>query len=132
MIFKQGINRMILTNDLLWWGVYENLFWTSILLLLSWVLIPKYGAIGLALSFTLAYLVDLLTIMPFYYFKKLIPKSLFFSPEIIIFGIIFISGSLCIYLELNIYVRILLLIFSFFSMYMIITRLNKKLKYEKA
>lgn len=128
MIFKQGINRMIVTNNLLWWGVYENIFWALILILFAYFLIPEFGAIGLAFTFTISYLIDLLIITPFYYKKNLIPKVLFLSKEMFILLVIFLSGPILVYFNTSIYLRILILILSFLSIYLVIKNLTKKLR----
>jgi O-antigen/teichoic acid export membrane protein len=128
MIFKQSINRMIVTHNLLWWGVYENIFWSSLLLLFVWLLVPQYGAVGLALSFTLAYFIDLLVIIPFYLAKKLIPVCLFRSSNILVIGTLFISGPFLVYFGHNLILRSFLMTLAFLGMLLTILNLNKKLK----
>jgi O-antigen/teichoic acid export membrane protein len=113
MIYKRGMGRTIITKNFMWWGVYENMFWATLLATFIYLFVADYGSVGFALAFTLAYLIDLMAITPFYFKKGLINKSIAFSTETIIIWIIVISGPILIYLEADQLTRII--VFSIFS-----------------
>lgn len=107
MIYKRGMGRSIITKNLLWWGVYENLFWGFLLVSFVFLFVFDYGSVGLAFAFALAYFIDLCVITPFYYRKKLIGKSLAFSIESNLLWLVVLSGCFLIYLEVTLIQRII-------------------------
>lgn len=108
MIYKRGMGRSIITKNLLWWGVYENLFWGFLLISFTLIFVFDYGSVGLAFAFALAYFVDLLVITPFYYKKKLIGKTLALSIESILLWLVVLNGCFLIYLGVDLVPRIII------------------------
>jgi len=72
MIYMAGLSRVLASRNLLWWGFVSKLFW-AVVLMLSTLYFIRWGAIGLATSFTIAYLANTLILLPAFYIKKLIP-----------------------------------------------------------
>jgi len=89
MLFKQSFARKIITEDLMWWGVIENIFWAISILIAVPLLIEKQNVLGLPNAFALVYFVDLLILIPFYYRKGLIPRELISWRAILCWLIVF-------------------------------------------
>ena len=80
MMFKQGLARTLTVNNLLWWGFFSNTLW-GIILISSAIFLVRWGALGLAASFSIAYIVNTLILVPLYYSRKLVPKGTLISFE---------------------------------------------------
>jgi len=78
MTFNEGLARVLAANSLLWWGFFGNAFWAAILIV-STVFLVDLGALGLAASLTVAYILDTIVLLPLYHFRNLIPKGTLFS-----------------------------------------------------
>jgi len=96
LTFKSGLSRVLVSNNLLWWGFLSNAFWAVILIVFSKFLV-HWGAAGLAISTVLAYIFNTLIIVPIYFSRNLIPKNTLISSEA---GLIW--SILCILVSLNI------------------------------
>lgn len=127
MIYKRGMGRSIITLNLMWWGVYENIFWSALLFSCVLFFVDGFGSIGLALSFSIAYLIDLIVIKPIYYKKKLIPKSLICSKEIIMIWISILLAPFFIFYNLDLYLRVIILIVIQISHYFWLKELLRKI-----
>ena len=80
MTFKAGLARVLVANSLLWWSLLSNTLWAVTLIVFT-VLLAKYGAIGLAASLTIAYILNTVVVLPLYYFRNLVPKRTIVSVE---------------------------------------------------
>lgn len=80
ILYKQGLARVLTARALLWWGVLSNGVWAATLLLCTWWLV-RYGAVGLAGAFLIAYVVNVAVFIPLYTGKKLVPRSTIVSWE---------------------------------------------------
>jgi O-antigen/teichoic acid export membrane protein len=80
MMFKQGLARVLVANNLLWWGVFSNTLWAVILIGSSAYLV-RWGSSGLAASLTIAYILNTVTLLPLYYARKLVPEGTLLSRE---------------------------------------------------
>lgn len=78
MMYKQGLSRIISVYNLQWLGALSNLLWGLTLLLSMWLL-KGYGAVGLAGSYVIAYIVNTVVVLPFYNKRNLIPTNTIFS-----------------------------------------------------
>ncbi len=96
IMFKEGLARTLAVNNLLWWGFFSNLFW-AIILIVSAIFFVRWGAPGLAVSFSIAYIVNTLILVPLYYSRKLVPKGTLIS-----LGSITIWSTLIVLVLLNI------------------------------
>lgn len=115
MVYKRGLGRIIITKSKLWLGVYENIFWSILILIFIVTFVPYFGAVGFAMAFALSYLIDVLVITPYYFYKKLIPREITYSKEILVWFFISISVVFLIVFEVPLIYRslIFLAIFPF-------------------
>ncbi len=80
VLYKQGLARVLTARALLWWGVLSNSVWAATLLVCAWWL-ARYGAVGLAGAFLIAYVVNVAVFIPLYTGKKLVPRNTIVSGE---------------------------------------------------
>ena len=115
MVYKRGLGRIIITKSKLWLGVYENLLWSVLILVFIVTLVPDLGAVGFAMAFAFSYLIDVLVITPYYFYKKLIPSEITYSKEILVWFFISISVVFLIVFEVPLFYRslIFLVVFPF-------------------
>lgn len=93
-MFKSGMSRVLAAENLLWWGVFSNAVW-AVILIASAVSLVKWGAPGLAISFTIAYVLNTIVLFPLYSRKKLVPKDMLFSAESALIWAILFALALC-------------------------------------
>lgn len=127
MIYKRGMGRSIISNDLVWWGFYENILWSLMLLCFIYFFVPLYGSLGYAISFSLAYAIDLIIILPFYLKKNLISKQLVVSMEMLVSWGIVLMGVIAVYWNLGLTIRVLSLVLVLPLQYVILKRINEKI-----
>ena len=88
ILFKSGLARVLAANNLMWWGFLSNAFWAGVLIVSAKYFV-HLGAIGLAFAYALAYLLNTIIFVPFYYSRKLVPMSTLLSKEsAVIWGIV--------------------------------------------
>ena len=105
---RQGIARNFAAANLMWWSVLGNAFWGTILILLTYKF-SGFGAIGLALSFLFAYLINSIVFVPLYLRKGLLNKELLISPSLlIVWFFLLISPIIYIFID-NILLKISLI-----------------------
>jgi O-antigen/teichoic acid export membrane protein/coenzyme F420-reducing hydrogenase beta subunit len=80
MLYKQGLARVLAVKSLMWWSVASNAVW-AIALLASASLLTRYGAVGLASAYALAYGLNTLLFFPLYLHKGLVPRGSIWSAE---------------------------------------------------
>ncbi len=80
IIYKQGLARVLTSQNLMWWGLLSNSIW-GLLLLGSAVFLVRYGAVGIATSYAIAYALNTIVFVPFYLRRKLIPDGTLVSVE---------------------------------------------------
>lgn len=80
MVYKQGLARVLIASSLLWWSFLSNLIW-GILVLVSAFFLVKWGAVGLAVAFAIAYVFNTLVFVPWYLGLGLVPRSTLISFE---------------------------------------------------
>jgi O-antigen/teichoic acid export membrane protein len=78
MTFKEGLRRINVACNILWWGFLSNTLWAIIVIGTSFFLV-RWGAIGLAASLVIAYILQTVILFPLYYSRKLVPKGTIFS-----------------------------------------------------
>lgn len=74
----------------MWWGLSTTLFWSALALGAAWMLIPNYGAQGLAASFTISYVLTL--ILQLMLLKTLFGKAMVSKVSLPFFGTIILIG----------------------------------------
>lgn len=86
-LYKDGLARVLAAEELMWWGVLSNAFW-SVTLLGSLLAFVRWGAVGLALSFLVAYALNTVVFIPLYTRRALVPAGTIVSPEA---GLVWVS-----------------------------------------
>lgn len=106
---RQGIAKNFIASGKMWISFWGNLFWGAILIV-SLMFLRKFGALGYALSFLVAYFFNSLVFIPLYVKLKLVNRYLIYSRDTlyIVFTILI---SVAISLKLDIYMRIISLLF---------------------
>lgn len=92
MLFKQGIARIMVVNNLMWFSFFSNLIWGLTLIGVLYFSTLK-TSVTLALSFLVAYIVNILIIIPVYLIKNIIPKNIILSKVSILIWVLF--GIVC-------------------------------------
>lgn len=116
VLFTQGVARLLVTHNLLWWATVKNILW-AIFLLGSLSFLKRYGALGLACSFLLAYGVMTLTFLPLYIRWKLLPKRVVLSRGVVMVWAIVAGLAILGFLNVSIYLRLLVLTASAFPLF---------------
>ena len=80
--YKEGIARNLVSNNLMWWGFLSNALWGVTFLGLLWG-IRSWGAIGISVSYLVAYFVTTVVFVPFYMRRKVVCRSLLISKEVV-------------------------------------------------
>lgn len=121
--YKEGIGRKLIAKNLMWWGFISNLLW-AILFLVSILILKNLGSLGLALSYFISYSLNTLIFVPFYLSKKVVPKNLLVSSEVILIWLVLIIQTSLALIKINPWFRLFtlilsisILIFSFYRMW---------------
>lgn len=121
--YKEGIGRKLIANNLMWWGFLSNIVW-GILFIVFVMMFKNLGSLGLALSYFISYAINTVIFVPFYLSRKVVPKNLLISPEVLIIWIILIIQSILALLNVSLLIRfisliisIIILIFSFYKIW---------------
>lgn len=93
VLYKQGLGRIIISQNLMWWGVWENIWWSAVLWAGLPVLTNAFGAQGFALAFAVAYTLDIVAISPFYLRKKIVPPAFIYSGEALLITAVLAAGA---------------------------------------
>lgn len=80
IMFKQGLSRIMIVYNLQWWSFFSNLLW-GVILIISFLLFTEQNSYFLALAYLIAYLINVLIVLPVYYKRKLIPANTIDSVE---------------------------------------------------
>ncbi|PIA79011.1 hypothetical protein BFR04_05680 [Gaetbulibacter sp. 4G1] len=78
VLFKNGMARIMIVNNLMWFSFVSNLVW-GIVLVSAFYFNPVKDSVTLALSYAIAYVINILISVPFYVYKKIIPMSIIYS-----------------------------------------------------
>lgn len=120
--YKEGIARKLVVNDLMWWGVLSNITWAFIFVCLI-LIFKEMGSLGLAISYLLSYGINTIIFIPLYISKKVIPKKMIISKEVLVIWLILILQTSITLLNISLWVRLITLIISliilFYSLYQI-------------
>jgi len=90
MTYRGGLLRVLQSKSLLWWGFLNNLLWVVVLLPSSYFMV-KWGSVGLAASFALAYIIISIVFVPVYIKKCDVRKSVLISKESVIIWVVVIA-----------------------------------------
>ena len=83
LTYRAGLLRVLQSKGLLWLGLCNNVFWAVVLLPTAYLFV-KYGAVGLASSFAIAYAFNSIVFIPVYMKHCKIPRFLLISKETIV------------------------------------------------
>lgn len=78
IMYEQGTSRLLAVYNMFWIGVLSNAVW-GITLLICVMLLRGYGAVGLGISYVIAYIGISVFQLPIFYKKNLIPTHTIFS-----------------------------------------------------
>ena len=62
----------------MWYSAFSMLLW-AVILFVVFYFVQHLGAIGFAIAFCSAYLLNTMIAVPFYIYKKITPRQMFFS-----------------------------------------------------
>ena len=126
--YKDGIGRKLVAKNLMWWGFLSNLVWGT-LFLGSLLIFKNMGSLGLAMSYLISYAVNTIIFVPFYLSRKVIPKDLIMSKEVMLVWIVLILQVILTSLRISLWIRLVSLTISIgiliFTFYRIWTGANK-------
>lgn len=83
LMYYQGIMRIIILNNSLWFAFFTNII-EGIVLLLSFIFLIKFGVIGLCYAYVLSYLARIIISLPFIYRYNIIEKNIIFDKYFIV------------------------------------------------
>lgn len=117
LTYRAGLLRVLQAKSLLWWGFANNLLWAMILLPTTY-LMAKSGALGLSLSYGIAYLFTSIIFVPVYMKYGDVPRELILSKEVIFVWIIVAFLTLSVFFNIPIFYRCLAMPILFFIVFM--------------
>lgn len=107
--YKSGIARKLITDNMLWWGVLDNIIW-ALTMICSILVIKNLGSVGMAISYLLSYVFSTIVLIPIYLKKQIIPRNLVISKwSLVIWTIPVVQMGLAL-LDFNIWFRIIYVI----------------------
>ncbi|MCK5173874.1 MAG: oligosaccharide flippase family protein [Planctomycetes bacterium] len=116
IMYKQGLSRVLVANGLMWWAVLSNMMWAAVLLTSFWFL-RRFGAIGLAGAFVIAYGLNTICFVPLYVFKKLAPKGTLISTRAIVIWLMIILLTCLSMFRYSLLIRAIALAAAIFPLY---------------
>lgn len=130
IMYKQGMNRIFITQNMQWVNLLANILW-GIILLIGFYYLKGYGSIGLAISYCVAYIFVTIITSPIYIKRRWMPLEFIVSKNVLIVWVMigtlvylsFISVSWIIRIPIYL-LSCILTIGTFKSM------LNSKIKYN--
>lgn len=127
---KQGIARIFIVKNFLWWSLLGNSFWGIIAIICAYSL-RNFGEEGRAASFVIAYALNTIVFIPFYIHMKLCPKHLITSRECNFIWLILIALATVVpILKLHLYFRLIILLASYFFIFWLFKNLWNNCKVE--
>ncbi|MBP1945458.1 oligosaccharide flippase family protein [Methanobacterium petrolearium] len=127
LAYKEGIARKLIAKNLMWWGFLSNLVW-GLIFIVSILLFQNLGALGLAISYIISYSLNTLIFVPFYISRRVVPKNLLISWEVILIWLVLIIQTILALSHVNLWIRSLGLIIAIgimvFSFYRILKPTN--------
>ena len=106
-LYKQGLGRIFIVYDKMWYGFLDNVVWGALLIIFSSIFV-KHGALGIAIAFLLAYVITTILFVPLYTKNKRVPKMLLYSSNVlIIWFVIILCIIISFYYNFGIGVRLL-------------------------
>lgn len=88
VLYKNGMARIMIINNLMWFSFLSNLVW-GIVLLVTFYISPVKDAVSISFAYLIAYLLNILFIIPFYLKKNIIPRKIVISKRSLIIWCLF-------------------------------------------
>ncbi|SCG86389.1 oligosaccharide flippase family protein [Methanobacterium congolense] len=110
--YREGISRKLVVKNLMWWGVLDNVLW-AFFLIGSVMLLKNLGALGLSLSYIIAYALNTLLFVPFYLWKEVVPRDMIISKEIFLLWAILVVQTILTLLNISNLIKFISLTVSF-------------------
>lgn len=125
MMFKQGLGRVMAVYNLQWWSLISNFLW-GISLVVCFLNFERKTALTLSISYLIAYIVNVIVVLPVYYKKNIIPDKTIESKEA--FGVWFLIFVIsAVGLHLNSYVlRLIVYIVTLLMFWFLFKRLFER------
>lgn len=128
ILYKQGIARIMIINNLMWFSFMSNLVW-GIVLLISFKFNFIKDARTFAFSYFLAYFFNILIIVPYYTHKKIIKKEFVFSINVVcLWGLFIIMALLLFFNRYSVITKLIMLISSMIIFIILFFKIIKKEK----
>lgn len=125
MAYKDGVARAMLSEGCMWRGVADNCVWGAALIL-STIFLRRKGAIGLASSFAIAYVISAVIFIPYNIHKKTIERKYIFSKWICVGWIFVLLQVFVTILNVHLSIRLILCAINIMLMLIIIKKLIVK------
>ncbi|MCA0131293.1 oligosaccharide flippase family protein [Winogradskyella alexanderae] len=111
VLFKHGMARIMIINDLMWFSFFSNLIW-GVALLLTFYFSSVKNASTISFSYVIAYVVNVVFVIPYYLKKNIIPRKIILSKNALVTWLLF--GLLVVFTmftsNINILIRLFILI----------------------
>lgn len=130
IMYKQGMARIFAVKNMQWMGFLSNTIW-GILLLGSFYFLKDNGAVGLSISYCIAYIMVTIIMYPIYIVRKWVPMEFIFSRYVcVLWGITALLIYLS-YIEMHWGVRVIYYVGSTLLIAAVFKRMMKsKVKYS--
>jgi len=110
ILYNQGLARVLAARSLMWWGFLSNTVW-ALILLGSFFGLKQWGAIGLAGSFTIAYVAHTAVQVPLCIWRHLVPKATMVSKEAMLVWTVIAALCSLTFLNYSFAVRLIAFLF---------------------
>lgn len=108
LMYKQGLSRILVIYNLQWFGLLSNILW-GVIIIVMFLQLKSMGAIGLSISYLIAYFFTLIMMYPIYLRRKYISLDMVISMPIFLIWAILLFTSYISLLDINIPFRVLML-----------------------
>lgn len=89
-VYKQGLTRVLLARNHIWWVFLSNLTWGAFFLCGAFFLV-RLGAPGLATAYAISYVLSTFIYMPWYLRLGIIPRSTIISVEAVVIWFVLVA-----------------------------------------
>lgn len=109
---RQGMIRNMAAGNHMWLSFYGNLVW-GIMAITGTYFLKEYGAIGRALAFTIAYVIQLAIFTYPYISRSICPKTLLLSVESFLIWLVIVASFGIGLLDIHPFMKLLSMLLSF-------------------
>ncbi|KNZ70046.1 colanic acid exporter [Thermincola ferriacetica] len=114
--YVDGISRKLVAKNLMWLGFSYNFFW-ALLIIGAVTVLKRAGAPGIAASYVIAYVIATVLFVPLYLHKRVMPRGLLLSKEVLVIWIVLSIETILTVLRVSLNLRFIF--FFVFSVTMI-------------